>query len=43
MSAQSTVAERPTRSAERPAILEQYDSYPRGDSHSAALLRRYGL
>lgn len=43
MSEQSTVSERPTTAAERRAILDEYDSYPRGDSRRGALLRRYGL
>jgi len=29
--------------AERQIILEEYDSYPRGDARRGALLRRYGL
>jgi transposase-like protein len=29
--------------AERQLILEEYDSYPRGDARRGALLRRYGL
>src|SRR5215216_1232201 len=29
--------------AERQVILEEYDSYPRGDARRGALLRRYGL
>lgn len=29
--------------AERQRILEEYDSYPRGDARRGALLRRYGL
>ena len=29
--------------AERQVILEEYDSYPRGDVRRGALLRRYGL
>lgn len=29
--------------AERQFILEEYDSYPRGDARRGALLRRYGL
>src|SRR6266496_1628540 len=29
--------------AERQLILEEYDSYPRGDPRRGALLRRYGL
>jgi transposase len=29
--------------AERQIILEEYDSYPRGDPRRGALLRRYGL
>jgi transposase len=29
--------------AERQIILEEYDSYPRGDVRRGALLRRYGL
>jgi len=29
--------------AERQIILDEYDSYPRGDSRRGALLRRYGL
>jgi transposase-like protein len=28
--------------AERQLILEEYDSYPRGDARRGALLRRYG-
>ena len=28
---------------ERQIILEEYDSYPRGDARRGALLRRYGL
>lgn len=43
MREQSTVSERPTTAAERRAILDEYDSYPRGDSRRGALLRRYGL
>lgn len=39
----SIVQERPTSAAERRAILEEYDSYARGDSRRGALLRRYGL
>ena len=36
--------ERPVRTAaERRAILEEYDSYPRGDPRRGALLRRHGL
>jgi transposase len=35
---------RPSLSAaERRAVLEEYDSYPRGDPRRGALLRRYGL
>lgn len=30
-------------SAERRALLEQYDSYPRGDPRRGELLRRHGL
>src|SRR4051812_33327459 len=29
--------------AERQLILQEYDSYPRGDARRGALLRRYGL
>jgi len=29
--------------AERKIIVEEYDSYPRGDARRGALLRRYGL
>ena len=29
--------------AERQLLLEEYDSYPRGDARRGALLRRYGL
>ena len=29
--------------AERQAILEEYDSYPRGDGRRGALLRRHGV
>ncbi|MEP7190749.1 MAG: hypothetical protein ABI901_16280 [Roseiflexaceae bacterium] len=29
--------------AERELILEEYDSYPRGDARRGALLRRHGL
>ena len=29
--------------AERQLILDEYDSYPRGDARRGALLRRYGL
>ena len=29
--------------AERRAILEEYDSYPRGDGRRGALLRRHGV
>ena len=29
--------------SERQVILEEYDSYPRGDARRGALLRRYGL
>jgi transposase len=29
--------------AERQLILEEYDSYPRGDARRGELLRRYGL
>ena len=29
--------------AERQIIVEEYDSYPRGDARRGALLRRYGL
>ena len=30
-------------SAERRIILDEYDSYPRGDARRGALLRRHGL
>lgn len=37
-------ADRPLlTTAERQAILAEYDSYPRGDARRGALLRRYGL
>ena len=38
------VAQRPARTAaDRRAILEEYDSYPRGDARRGALLRRHGV
>lgn len=43
MTTPATVQECPTSAAERQAILEEYDSYPRGDSRRGAFLRRYGL
>jgi transposase-like protein len=37
-------ADRPTlTTAERQAILTEYDSYPRGDPRRGALLRQHGL
>jgi transposase len=37
-------ADRPTlTTAERQAILAEYDSYPRGDPRRGALLRQHGL
>jgi transposase-like protein len=37
-------AQRPARTAaDRRAILEEYDSYPRGDPRRGALLRRHGV
>ncbi len=43
-----TIMTKPTErltltAAERQVILEEYDSYPRGDARRGALLRRYGL
>ena len=35
--------QRLVRTAERRAILEEYDSYPRGDGRRGALLRRHGV
>lgn len=44
MSDQLPVNQRPARTAaERRAILEEYDSYPRGDPRRGALLRRHGV
>lgn len=38
------VAQRSARTAaDRRAILEEYDSYPRGDARRGALLRRHGV
>jgi transposase len=38
------VVQRPARTAaDRRAILEEYDSYPRGDARRGALLRRHGV
>lgn len=38
------VSQRPARTAaERRAILEAYESYPRGDARRGALLRRHGV
>lgn len=37
-------SQRPARTAaDRRAILEEYDSYPRGDARRGALLRRHGV
>jgi transposase-like protein len=33
----------PLNTAERRAILDEYDSYPRGNPRRGALLRRHGL
>ena len=44
MTTTATSTERLTlTAAERQIILEEYDSYPRGDARRGALLRRYGL
>ena len=44
MTTTATPTERLTLpAAERQIILEEYDSYPRGDARRGALLRRYGL
>jgi transposase len=44
MTTTTTSTERLTlTAAERQIILEEYDSYPRGDARRGALLRRYGL
>ena len=44
MKTETTPTARPTlTAAERRAILDEYDSYPRGDSRRGALLRRHGL
>ena len=44
MSDHRPVAPRPTRTAaDRRAILDEYDSYPRGDARRGALLRRHGV
>ena len=44
MTDQRTAFQRPARTAaQRQAILEEYDSYPRGDGRRGALLRRHGV
>lgn len=44
MTDQRTAPQRPARTtAQRQAILEEYDSYPRGDGRRGALLRRHGV
>jgi transposase-like protein len=44
MEPETTSRIRPTlTAAERRAILDEYDSYPRGDTRRGALLRRHGL
>ena len=44
MTTPTTPTERLTlTAADRQFILEEYDSYPRGDARRGALLRRYGL
>lgn len=44
MDTQLPSGQRPARTAaDRRAILEEYDSYPRGDPRRGALLRRHGV
>ena len=44
MTDQKTVVQRPARTAaERRAILDEYDSYPRGDGRRGTLLRHHGV
>ena len=44
MTDQRTAPQRSVRTAaQRQAILEEYDSYPRGDGRRGALLRRHGV
>lgn len=44
MSDHLPIAQRPARTAaERRSILDEYDSYPRGDPRRGALLRRHGV